>query len=204
VSPRLRALLHRRRAVTLLVLGTLLLVTPSCLLFDQGPQQGGPLDPFPPHGMIITDPVGQRFTDGFEILQLEGPRPARILLVTSVGGSNALRHVGTLIAGPGRRIDAVQKVAGFPPAEPGLGSLHRARGHRIVPEAQTRDELGYELLLGYEVIAPKLAIRRGIEVRYRIGSTTYQQFLPARILYCPKPRAARQCERISNQRFPHG
>ncbi len=190
--------------MTALGLGTLLLVTASCLLLGRGPEQGGPLDPFPPHGMIITDPVGQRFTDGFEILSLEGSEPAKILSVTSVGGSKSLRHVGTLIAGPRRRIDAIQKMPAFPPAAPALGPLHPVRGHRVMPRAQTREELGYELLLGYEVIASELAIRRGIEVRYQVGSTTYEQFLPARILYCPKPRTAKQCGRISNEQFPDG
>src|SRR5262245_21910825 len=39
----------------------------SCAALSGEPRRGGPLDPFPPHGMFISDRVGQRFTDGFEI-----------------------------------------------------------------------------------------------------------------------------------------
>jgi hypothetical protein len=132
--------------------------------------------------MFVSDPVGHRFTDGLEILLLQGSRPARIISVRSIGGSQSLGHVGTMLAGPARDLDAIQKAPGFPPRVPRLGGLHRAVGSWILPEAQTRDRLGYELLLGYEIVSPELAVRRGIEVTYRVGNTTYGRFLPARII----------------------
>jgi hypothetical protein len=181
-----------------------LLVVASCAAPAGEPSRGGPLDPFPPHGMFIADPVGHRFTDGLEILLLQGSQPARIISVRSVGGSQALRHVGTMLAGPERDVDAIQKTPGFPPREPELGVLHRADGSRILPEARTRDRLGYELLLGYEVVSSDVAVRRGIEVTYRVGSTTYERFLPARIIYCPKPNSSRECQKIADDRFPNG
>lgn len=182
--------------------GGILVLMASCAALSGEPTRGGPLDPFPPHGMFIGDPVGRRFTDGLEVLLLQGSQPARIMSVRSVGGSQSLRHVGTMLAGPERELDAVQKMPGFPPREPRLGVLDPAVGARILPEAQTRDGLGYELLVGYEVVSSEVAMRSGIEVTYRVSGQTYVQFLPARIVYCPKPRSPAECQKIADDRFP--
>lgn len=154
--------------------------------------------------MLIRGEVNERFPDGFEILSLKGSQEAELLSVESVGGSGALKHVGTLVAGPGRRVDAVQKLTGFPPKHPKLGVLNPAVGYRISPREQTRDRLGYELLVGYEVEAQRLAVREGLLITYRVGPTTYKRFLPARIVFCPPHIDDGRCNEIAETRFPDG
>lgn len=154
--------------------------------------------------MFIREETGSRFTDSFEILNLEGHRAAVIVSVKSVGGSNSLAHLGTRIAGPGRTVDAIQKIDSFPPQTEELGSLRPAAGYRISPVARTRRELGYELLLGYKVEQQELAIRKGILVRYAVGSVTYETFLPARMVFCPEKMTERECSKLAYARFPSG
>jgi hypothetical protein len=67
------------RVIAALSAGGLLVLVASCAAPAGEPSRGGPLDPFPPHGMFIADPVGHRFTDGLEILLLQGSQPARII-----------------------------------------------------------------------------------------------------------------------------
>lgn len=154
----------------------------------------GPMRPAPEHGSIVEGPVGRRLTDGFEILQLGGDRPATILSVESVGGDGSLKYLGAYLAGPDRKLAAYTQPEGFPPTTRGLGEIIPAEGAVIEPREQTRRRLGYELLLGYEIVDDsEIAFREEIVVTYRIDDTDYAWRAPAKLVYCPESATSEEC-----------
>jgi hypothetical protein len=50
--------------------------TSSCRLPNTSAvKQGGPLRGFPEHGYVVPARAGRVFTDGFDVVRLQGPRP---------------------------------------------------------------------------------------------------------------------------------
>ena len=64
----------------------------------------------------------------------------------------------------------------------------------ILPRDQTRGGIGFELLLGYEVVDDdELAFRSGVEVTYRIGDVEYLSVSPGQLVYCPEEMDSDDC-----------
>lgn len=159
-------------------------------------KDGGPLREPNRHAYVVTGPEGKQFTDGFEVLYLNGAAPAEIVSVESVGGDSAFKFLGAQLAGPRRKYGAVQETPGFPPTDPALGPIVDAEGATVEPRAKTRQRIGYELLLGYEVIDDStLAQRTAVEVTYRVGGDTYKWTSPGVLVYCPGGQNAEECLR---------
>jgi hypothetical protein len=158
------------------------------------PSDDGPLRAAPEHGMVAEGQQGTVFTDGLEILQLQGSQPATIVRVESVGGSETFRHLGTKLAGPDRRLAAEGYLEGFPPQTRSLGKLVEAEGAVIQPAEQTPGGKGYELLIGYEIVdGAQVGYRTGVEVTYQVGEDLYSWRSPARLLYCPPSMKPNRC-----------
>lgn len=170
---------------------------PRSSLADE-PSATGPMRPVGEHGMIAEARAGERFTDGLAVLQVTGEEPARIVSVESVGGNGAFRQVGALLAGPGRKIGAVGYAAEFPPKDRALGDLVEAEGAVLQPVAQTRNEMAYELLVGYEVLDDtEVGYRAGLRVRYEVAGDEFVWNAPARLLFCPDGMETADCERVA-------
>jgi hypothetical protein len=143
--------------------------------------------------MIVREPVGKQFTDGFEVLDLGGEEPAVIRAVASVGGDGVIEQLGALLAGPDRKYAAEQLLTGYPPRQPRLGALQDAVGATIQPRDDTRDRLGYELLVGYRSTSDEIGIRTEIVVDYEVDGVLYRRRFPATLVYCPPRLAEQEC-----------
>lgn len=146
------------------------------------------------HGTLARGYVGTRFTDGFDVLFLGGTNNAQIISVRSVGGEDSLEFLGAMLAGPQRKQAGWSQLKGYPPHNAALGPLVEAEGAVIEPREQTQRRLGYELLLGYEVVRDsEVASRSQIEVTYRIGDQDYVWTSLARLVYCPAREKSEDC-----------
>ena len=74
---------------------------------------GGPLNEPPAHGWATTEPVGATFTDGLEVLYLNGHEDAVITSVSLIGGKG-LKLLGARLVTPDRQRASAQKLA-WPP-----------------------------------------------------------------------------------------
>lgn len=114
--------------------------------------------------------------------------------VRSVGGEDALNYLGAKIAGPNRKYAGWSRLPGFPPHKKALGPVIDAEGATIRPRDQTRRNMGYELLLGYEIVADhEIATRTAVQVTYRIADRTYLWTSPAALVYCPANEDSNTC-----------
>lgn len=192
-----------RNALTKVLLRALTAIASVCMLLScsgevpDSPRdlpRDGPMAVPEEHGTLARGPMGTRFTDGFDVLYLGGEETARIISVESVGEHEGLEFEGALIAGPDRRFGAFSQLEGFPPVEPRLGDVIEAAGAEIRPASQTRNEIGYELLLGYEVSNPsQVWYRTEIRVTYEVGDTEYLYVSPSQLVYCPDAMTSDEC-----------
>lgn len=189
-----------RRAVAVVTVACLALVTTAVALVlsqtngSSGLDTDGPMFTPPEHGIVIPGQRGSVFTDGFEVLRLEGDEPAKIVSIRSVGGESTFKFLGALMAGPDRRDGAISYLPAFPPRDSSLGPLVDAVGARIEPRVETRNGMGYELLIGYEVIDDtRVGYRAAVEVTYTVGDETYLWRSPGRMLFCPQGRTSEEC-----------
>ncbi len=157
------------------------------------PPDDGPMRVLNEHATLARGPVGTTFTDGFDVLHLEGDQPATIVSVDSRHG-DGLEFLGAMLAGPDRKLAAWAQLPGYPPSKPQLGEIVEAEGAVIQPRSQTRGEIGYELLLGYRVVDDTaLSSRSTVEIVYRVDDQEYLWRPPSRLVYCPQGRSGRDC-----------
>jgi hypothetical protein len=141
----------------------------------------GPLSNTVAHGWATTMPVGSVFTDGLEVLHLDGHEPAVINSVTMVG-DEGIQLVGASLATPERDFGAFQQLKDYPPTNQKLGELIPAAGASITPFAQ--DKIGWELLLGIKVVDDGYHVRDGIVIEYTVAGEDYRVFDPAQLVVC--------------------
>jgi hypothetical protein len=148
---------------------------------DRPPFDSEPLSNANPHGWATTMPVGSVFTDGFEVLHLDGHEPAVIKSVTMVGDPG-IELVGASIATTERDIGSIQQLKGYPPSNPHIPRIIPAAGASITPFAQ--DEIGWELLLGIKIVDDGYLVRDGIIIEYSVGGEDRRAFDPAQLVVC--------------------
>ena len=143
----------------------------------------GPLREVPEHAWTIGREVNVTFTDGFETLVFDTDGEIELEDVRLLGDPD-LELVGVSLADPGRTIGSVQFMETYPPRHPDLNH-HIVDGGLHVPlEARTRDDIGWELLLGIRATTPGRHVRTGIEVTYTHDGRTYRETLPALLAVC--------------------
>lgn len=146
------------------------------------------------HGYVVRYKVGEVFTDGYERIKLSGNKPAILERVELVGpGMDHFEVVGVLLAGPHRRVGAVQVYDGFsahPPDPIGrqLGKLVPAEGARLAP-----GRVGSALQIGLKVVKPGLAVRAGVRLYYTVGDERYTAYQPGAIVNCPHEMSDDDC-----------
>ena len=146
----------------------------------------GPIQAGPPHGFAISRPVGAEFTDGFEVLYVDGSVPAQIESVDFVG-AEGLELLGAYVVGEAREVAAVQVLDAWPPSPASFGVEHldEAIGSTLAPASRT--SRGTELLLGIRVVGPGVARRDALEVGYRVGDESFLVTIPAQLTVCTDP-----------------
>lgn len=168
----------KARAGLLLVV----LLATACAAPDE---DGGPLRPMPPHGYgpIVVEP-GVAFSDGFEIVTLDGEQTAEITDIRLVDSSDELSLVDVLVAGAAREYGAIiQFEPQFPPADnPEFGPLTPARGAELQPN--TDNPKGYELIFGLVVEDEGVFRRGGYEIDYTVAGEEFTRTYQAEIVIC--------------------
>jgi len=133
--------------------------------------------------------VGQVFTDGLEMLVVEGDEPITIREVSLTGADPQLELVDAKVAGEERTLNFAYDPA-FPPAEMDLGPLSPAEGMVLAPRSQQRTGkdgfTDYELLLGIRVTEPGVWKRTGVRILYDVGDRRYVWNSPAELITCTK------------------
>jgi len=146
-----------------------------------GPSLDGPLALSGAHGGSISLAVGDKITDGDEMLRVTGDEAAVIDAVWMEGDSG-LRLIDAMVVGPERR-ESYGVVRRWP--------LHRvfgaipqpAVGATIAP-IPGEAPLAYELLLGIEVIEPGYLIRDAVVIDYHVGDRHYRWRQVAQLVVC--------------------
>ncbi len=147
------------------------------------PDPGGPLVAPPEHGWSTTQPVGEPFTDGLEVLYLEGGADATIRSV-SLTGAEEIELLGARLASPDRDVASIQKTA-WPPTARSLRPMIDAEGATLTPRAE--DPRGWLLLLGMRVTEPGYHVREGVRVTYEVDGQEHVRELDAELGVCTSP-----------------
>ena len=160
------------------------------------PSGGGPLVQPEPHRWHATVKVGTPFTDGREVLYLNGDHRATILYVR-VSGDPTLTAEPALLVGPGRARSRIQRLPWPVPTDQVAQPVEPAEGTTIT--TQKRDPRGWELLVRITAGAPGHHVRDGLRIGYLVDGKTFEQYFPARIDVCAYTTDA-QRDRCRQQR----
>ncbi|WP_405372319.1 MULTISPECIES: hypothetical protein [unclassified Microbacterium] len=134
-----------------------------------------------PHAYVyMIDGTEMEFTDGFETFAAPDDADVVIESIRSVGDSDEVTVIGTLVSGPLGENGTWQSFDAYPPVEGIEADTFEAEGARI-PAGSGH----YQILIGYRGVITEMSVRRGVEVTYRIEDKTYRDTLPASIIMCP-------------------
>lgn len=145
-----------------------------------------------PHGWAKSLDVGTRFTNGLPIVFVNGNDPVTVVEVTPQLSGDGLRFLGASFSGMDRRIGATQFVRGYPPTGPNFGVPFPAAGAVLEPGPDA-EERGYELLLGFEVVAEGRSVMTGYTVTYLDGAGEQQQAEFVSTLAVCAPKSKERC-----------
>ena len=140
-------------------------------------------------------PVGARFSDGFQILQVHGREAVTVESVHVHGGGQALDNVGAMIGLPGRPDDFNLNMKGFPPAAVPAKYRVPADGARLHPGDT------YMLIVGYQVRDQVMDRQTGVSIDYNAGGHEYVLDIRSGLVTCPPPLGGAACQHIAEQRY---
>jgi hypothetical protein len=160
-------------------------------------QTNGPVRKQNSTAYSIAIDAGQRFTDGFSVLQVTGNSPVKILSIQSVQAGPSLQFLGALIAGQKRLYASDESLSRYPPPSQNLGQLQPAKGFTLLPDSQIPNHNGYELLLGYKFTGERLTIRHKVVMKYESAGIRYELVIPSQIVACPPAHDLEKCLRLA-------
>lgn len=155
---------------------------------ESRPERGGPMVVNNRQGSALTRPLGSKFTEGVQVLFLEGKDAATITSVDLVGDPG-IKLLGALVLPPPRALGAFQFLDQWPPEQMDgvdFSTVVPAVGARVGTQAET-DE-GWELLLGIGVDQEGYLSRRQIRVGYVVDGIDYYVDLPTELAICTDKR----------------
>lgn len=125
----------------------------------------------PPSARALAIQVGATFTEGWDIVDVTGTRPVRIVDITFPDTDPGLTHLpDPLLAGPDRGPASIQYFPTFPPARwSGIdpSTVEPAIGAVLDPVADPEGN-GWELLLGARPETAGNHWRRGARIHYEV------------------------------------
>ena len=144
-------------------------------------EAGGPIGTTNQHVWTKKVDVGEAFTDGTEVLVVQGKEPA-VLDGVHLVGAQGIDLLGVRLVKPGRSWGSIMSMP-WPPRDPDLDEslVIPAEGATLEPQ---RDGTGYELLLGLKAQERGYFVRQGIRVDYTVNGKKYSRFLPAVLSVC--------------------
>jgi hypothetical protein len=145
-----------------------------------GPGDGPVAEPPAPHGSTYTLPQGTVFTDGLEVVFLEGENPAVIDSVELKG--EGLELIGLSLATPDRPGGVIRRMKGYPPRDPELPPevIVPATGATIEPGKDN----AYEILLGLKVTGQGHLINEGFWLNYTVDGKEFRDWYAYEIAVC--------------------
>jgi hypothetical protein len=149
---------------------------------------GKGLVPPGPSGVALSLPIGTRSSFGVSIVKAEGEGTATLLSVTPENLSGPLEYLGSVVAGPDREYAGLPSTAGFPPAEPSLGTIRVSEGAVLTFEQPEARDRGWEVLVGYRVTGPGVGTHDALRVKYEMDGKRYSLRLPSELTVCSGQR----------------
>jgi hypothetical protein len=116
-------------------------------------------------GSVLKPDLGSSFAQGTLIVFNRGPARLRLDRVTPVGVDEGLRPLGVRIAGLDRKIGFDQS-SPWPITGPEFGQVRPPEGYILEPSSAPDADRGYEILLGYKVVATGRSTVKGVRVAY--------------------------------------
>ncbi|UQU62608.1 hypothetical protein COUCH_26715 [Couchioplanes caeruleus] len=170
---------------------------------DKPPRAPGPeldADQGGAYGWHKAMAVGTRFTDGLNHLELSGAAtsPLTIVSITPLMDDGpALRVLGTRIRVIPDMLPADSEVGWFEYLD-GFSPKEKFAAGSVIPEGfQVRgtngdDDMSVEVQIGYEVVAPGVSNRTGVEVVYEYEGVRKRAVIPSHLTICAPATAACQ------------
>lgn len=177
----------RWRLAVLVAALTVVLAVTTVVLFrdDSDPLRNGPLRDVPSHGWADTIPVGEKVTDGAEVLEITTDDVIVIEKVEFVD-SEGLELLGAKVL-PGPRPSAATVLER--PWPPRLGKAWRAErmvdavGARLDPRDDPKG-YGWELFVGMRATKEGHLSRKIIRITYTVGDEQYVEDIPGEAVVC--------------------
>ena len=148
----------------------------------------GPIDGVSGHGYSFSHSAGEAFTDGFEVLDVEGDEPATVESVELLG-SRGFDLLGAMFVGPGREIGAIQLLFHWPPVPQDFGGAEIIEAEGATLSTESENSWGWELLVGMSAAREGRVTRDGVAVSYTVGGVRYRAELRGEIIVCSSPRS---------------
>jgi hypothetical protein len=116
-------------------------------------------------GSVLRPELGSSFALGTLIVFNNGPTRLRLDRVTAVGVGAGLQPLGARVAGFDRTIGFDQS-SSWPVTAPEFGQVRPPEGYVLEPGSASGADRGYEILLGYKVMAAGRSTVKGVRVDY--------------------------------------
>lgn len=145
-----------------------------------------------PYGWQTSKDVGTKFTDGLNLITVTHQARGPLRLISAkplMGDGGSVRVIGILarinpaMLPPGSKVGSFQEATGFPPLAPHAAGAVPVKGLVVQPPKKGEDRW-IELQIGYEVVAPGRATRRGVELVYEYEGTEHKAFIPSYVAIC--------------------
>lgn len=142
-------------------------------------------------GFAGVQPLGSRFTNGQVVVHNQSTSQVVLRSIKPITTGSGLRYLGAHVAGPDRSIGFVQFYDTFPPEDEGLAGLEPVEG-AVLPAGEREKAEGFELLMGYEVVAEGRSTVTGVEVAWTVNGRDQSAVFPSTMAVCTD--AATPCE----------
>jgi hypothetical protein len=143
------------------------------------------------YGWYASKDVGSVFTDGLNVVQVMPQARGRLRLISArpLMDGGTMRVIGILarvnpdMLPTGFNAGGFQDSPGFPPSLRDAAGAVPVNGLVVYPPKPGQHRW-IELQIGYEVVAPGRAARRGVELIYEYGGVRHKVVIPSCLAVC--------------------
>lgn len=147
----------------------------------------GPVESASGYGYSFSNEVGDKFTDGFEVLEVRGDEPVTVEAVTLLG-NRGFEYLGAKFVGPGREIGSIQLLFHWPPVPKDFGGAKIVDALDATLSTHRQNSWGWELLVGMTPSREGRVRRDGVAVSYTTEGVRYRAEFRGEIIVCTSPK----------------